>query len=104
MADVMKVLLVEDDRKIASFIQKGLKEQGFAVDARDHNGWTPLHHAVLASRFHFCRGLLEQKADVNAQTEKEVKDVVISAEDGAEQLAGAHDNHVARRGNAIFTF
>ena len=28
----MKVLLVEDDRKIASFVQKGLKEQGFTVD------------------------------------------------------------------------
>ena len=29
----MKVLLVEDDRKILSFIKKGLKEQGFLVDA-----------------------------------------------------------------------
>lgn len=28
----MRVLLVEDDRKIASFISKGLKEAGFAVD------------------------------------------------------------------------
>jgi len=28
----MKVLIVEDDRKIASFVQKGLKEQGYAVD------------------------------------------------------------------------
>lgn len=28
----MKVLLVEDDRKIASFVKKGLKEQGFIVD------------------------------------------------------------------------
>ncbi len=29
---VMRVLLVEDDRKIASFIVKGLKEAGYAVD------------------------------------------------------------------------
>ncbi len=29
----MKVLLVEDDRKIASLVKKGLKEQGFVVDA-----------------------------------------------------------------------
>jgi DNA-binding response OmpR family regulator len=29
----MKVLLVEDDRKILSFVKKGLKEQGFLVDA-----------------------------------------------------------------------
>ena len=28
----MRVLIVEDDRKIASFIGKGLKEAGFAVD------------------------------------------------------------------------
>ncbi len=28
----MRVLLIEDDRKIASFINKGLKEQGFVVD------------------------------------------------------------------------
>jgi two-component system, OmpR family, response regulator len=28
----MKVLLVEDDRKILSFVRKGLKEQGFVVD------------------------------------------------------------------------
>ncbi len=31
----MKVLLVEDDRKISSFIQKGLREQGFVVDSCD---------------------------------------------------------------------
>jgi two-component system OmpR family response regulator len=28
----MKVLVVEDDKKIASFVKKGLKEQGFVVD------------------------------------------------------------------------
>jgi DNA-binding response OmpR family regulator len=28
----MRVLLVEDDRKVASFIQKGLEEEGYAVD------------------------------------------------------------------------
>jgi DNA-binding response OmpR family regulator len=29
---VMRVLVVEDDRKVASFIQKGLEEEGYAVD------------------------------------------------------------------------
>ncbi|WPJ97055.1 response regulator transcription factor [Coraliomargarita algicola] len=33
----MKILVVEDDRKIASFIQKGLKEQCYVVDVR-HDG------------------------------------------------------------------
>jgi DNA-binding response OmpR family regulator len=32
----MKVLVVEDDRKIASFVKKGLQEQGFAVDVSGH--------------------------------------------------------------------
>lgn len=32
----VKVLLVEDDRKIAAFVEKGLKEQGFTVDACDN--------------------------------------------------------------------
>lgn len=30
---IMRVLVVEDDRKIAAFISKGLKEAGFAVDS-----------------------------------------------------------------------
>ena len=29
----MKILLVEDDNKIASFVKKGLKEQGFTVES-----------------------------------------------------------------------
>jgi DNA-binding response OmpR family regulator len=33
----MRVLIVEDDRKIASFVGKGLKEAGFAVDVA-HSG------------------------------------------------------------------
>jgi len=28
----MRILLIEDDLKIASFVQKGLKSAGFAVD------------------------------------------------------------------------
>lgn len=28
----MKILIVEDDRKISSFVKKGLKEQGYVVD------------------------------------------------------------------------
>ncbi|MBI4410525.1 MAG: response regulator transcription factor [Gemmatimonadetes bacterium] len=28
----MKILVVEDDRKVASFIEKGLREEGYAVD------------------------------------------------------------------------
>jgi len=34
----MRVLVVEDDKKIASLIVKGLKEAGFAVDHADNGG------------------------------------------------------------------
>jgi DNA-binding response OmpR family regulator len=41
----MRVLLVEDDSKIASFIIKGLKAEGFAVDHAAH-GENGLHLAL----------------------------------------------------------
>jgi two-component system OmpR family response regulator len=41
----MRILLVEDDKKIASFIIKGLKAQGFAVD-HETNGEDGLHLAL----------------------------------------------------------
>lgn len=44
----MRVLLVEDDIKIASFIVKGLKEAGFAVD-HSTDGEDGLHLAITES-------------------------------------------------------
>ncbi len=41
----MRLLLVEDDRKIALFIKNGLKEEGFAVDHAE-NGEDGLHLAL----------------------------------------------------------
>ncbi|HSQ14027.1 MAG TPA: response regulator transcription factor [Candidatus Deferrimicrobium sp.] len=41
----MRILVVEDDKKIASFIVKGLEEAGFAVDRAD-NGDGALHLAL----------------------------------------------------------
>ena len=41
----MRILLVEDDQKIASFIIKGLKAEGFAVD-HEGNGEDGLHMAL----------------------------------------------------------
>ncbi len=43
----MRVLVVEDDKKIASFVVKGLKEAGFAVDCAD-NGEDGLRMALKA--------------------------------------------------------
>lgn len=44
----MRVLVVEDDKKIASFIVKGLKEAGFAVDHAS-NGEDGIHLALQES-------------------------------------------------------
>src|SRR5688500_9385108 len=40
----MRILVVEDDKKIASFVAKGLREAGFAVDHAD-NGADGLERA-----------------------------------------------------------
>lgn len=41
----MKILVVEDDRKVAGFIEMGLREEGYAVDvARDGDEATMLAH------------------------------------------------------------
>jgi len=32
LTEVMRVLVVEDDKKIASFVVNGLKQSGFVVD------------------------------------------------------------------------
>ena len=49
----MRILLVEDDKKVASFIRKGMEEEGYAVDvAADgetglHMGLDRLHDLVI---------------------------------------------------------
>ena len=41
----MKILLVEDDRKVAGFIEQGLREEGYVVDlARDGEEATTMAH------------------------------------------------------------
>jgi DNA-binding response OmpR family regulator len=41
----MKILVVEDDRKVASFIEQGLREEGYAVDvAKDGEEATMMAH------------------------------------------------------------
>ena len=44
----MRILVVEDDKKIAAFVVKGLKEAGFAVDRAD-NGEDGLQMALSTS-------------------------------------------------------
>ena len=41
----MRILVVEDDRKVAGFIEMGLREEGYAVDvAKDGDEATVLAH------------------------------------------------------------
>ena len=44
----MRLLLIEDDKKITLFVKTGLKEAGFVVDHAD-NGPDGLHHALTES-------------------------------------------------------
>jgi DNA-binding response OmpR family regulator len=45
MLETMKILVVEDDRKVAGFIEQGLKEEGYVVDvAPDGDEATMLAH------------------------------------------------------------
>src|SRR2546422_9963766 len=41
----MRVLVVEDERKVASFIKKGLQQEGYATDVV-HNGEEAIHTAI----------------------------------------------------------
>ncbi len=41
----MKLLIVEDDKKIAAFIEKGMKEAAFSVDVR-HDGLSGLEYGL----------------------------------------------------------
>src|SRR5437867_3722873 len=43
--DGMRILVVEDERKVASFVKKGLQQEGYAADAV-HDGDEAIHNAV----------------------------------------------------------
>ena len=43
----MRILVVEDEKKVASFLQKGLREEGYAVDVA-HDGYDGLVKALVS--------------------------------------------------------
>ena len=45
LSKAMRILVVEDDRKVAAFIQRGLEEEGYAVDVL-HDGSEAGVHAT----------------------------------------------------------
>lgn len=52
----------------SALIETLISSGQFEVDARDKNGWTPLHHAAYNGRYENCVALLASGADVNAET------------------------------------
>ena len=42
----MRILIVEDEKKVASFIKKGLQQEGYAADTV-HDGADAVHNAAL---------------------------------------------------------
>ena len=45
----MRILVVEDDKKIASFVARGLKEAGFAVDQAENGEARQGSYALTAT-------------------------------------------------------
>lgn len=52
-----------------------VREHSQDVDARDDNGWTPLHVAAYENNAEAATGLLENGADANAETTKTIQRV-----------------------------
>src|SRR5947208_16840542 len=65
----MKILVVEDDRKVAGFIEQGLREEGYAVDvAPDGDEATMLAH-VYEYDVLVLDGMLPQKTGLQVAAE-----------------------------------
>lgn len=101
----MRVLVVEDDRKVASFIQKGLEEEGYAVDVLNDGDdagaqaqMIPYDCVVLdlmlpgRSGFQVLRDLRAKKADLPV--------LILSAQASPEErvtgLNGGADDYMAK--------
>ncbi len=85
----MRILLVEDDQRIASFIIKGLKAEGFAVDHADngedglHLGLTePYDAAVIDIMLPKLDGLT--LIDRMRQEKKKIPVIILSAKDSVD--------------------
>jgi DNA-binding response OmpR family regulator len=97
----MRILVVEDDRKVAGFIEMGLREEGYAVDiARDGDEATTLAHvndydAVLLDLMLPKKNGLEVTAELRREG-KRVPILMLTARDATEDVvrgldAGADD-------------
>ena len=93
----MRILVVEDDRKVASFIQRGLEEEGYAVDVLHdgHDAGDQAHQAgydcvvldlMLPGRsgFQVLRDIRARKADLPV--------LILTAKDSPEERVTGLDS------------
>jgi len=100
---LMKVLVVEDDRKVAGFIEMGLREEGYAVDvAKDGDEATMLAHVNDYDAMLLDLMLPKKNGlQVAAELRKEGRDtpiLMLTARDATDDIvrgldAGADDYH-----------
>jgi DNA-binding response OmpR family regulator len=103
--NVMRVLVVEDDRKVASFIQKGLQEEGLAVDVLNDGDSAGVQASMVdydcvvldlmlpgRSGFQVLRDIRLRKADLPV--------LILSAQSSAEErvagLNGGADDYMGK--------
>ena len=101
----MRVLVVEDDKKVASFIQKGLEEEGLAVDVLNDGDEAGVQAQMVdydcvvldlllpgRSGFQVLRDIRSQKADLPV--------LILSAQSSPEErvagLNGGADDHMGK--------
>lgn len=101
----MRLLVVEDDKKIASFIVKGLKQAGFATDHAE-DGETALHRVTSEPYGAAIVDIMIPKLDglalVETMRKRKIKTPVIilsakrSVDDRIKGLAAGGDDYLAK--------
>jgi DNA-binding response OmpR family regulator len=107
----MRVLVVEDDRRVASFIQKGLEQEGLAVDVLYDGGDAEVQARMVdydcvvldlllpgRSGFQVLRDLRSKKADLPV--------LILSAQASPEErvvgLNGGADDYMGKPRSILF--
>jgi ankyrin repeat protein len=68
-------------------VKAQLKYNSDLVVSKDHNGWTPLHYAVLRGKRDLAELLLANKADVNARDKNGATPLLWAAKNGHKGVA-----------------
>jgi two-component system, OmpR family, response regulator len=105
MTDVMRILVVEDDGKIASFIVKGLKQSGYAVDHCSDGeealflaGTTPYDAAVVDIMLPKLDGLslIQRMRSKNVRTPVIILSAKASVDDRVKGLQAGGDDYLTK--------